>query len=403
MPVRLTETLIAAIIKRAASGVRVEVSDQTLPGLRLRITQRGQASWVLACRDPLGRMRRFKLGQYPEQGIAMARETARRLRVEVRSGSDPIADSKRVRAAGRDAREGIGTLEALLQLYASKVASKHRTWPASRRRIQVVFGPQLKAPLSALTRRDLQMAADSYRSPSMASVAMAALRSALRWAAGREYVEAAFADLKKPAAPTRRDRVLSREELARVLPALSDPGQAYQAAMRMMLLTLARREEVCGARWGDIDLDARTWRIDAARSKNKVAHLVPLSRQVIELLNALGKREDGSLVFQTRAGGRLQDWNREGRAVMDTSGTSGWTRHDLRRTGATMLGDMGETPDIIEAALNHVSIRSQIAATYNRSRYRPQVAVALQRLADALDGIVAGSAQVVPLRTAAAG
>jgi len=62
------------------------------------------------------------------------------------------------------------------------------------------------------------------------------------------------------------------------------------------------------------------------------------------------------------------------------------------------LGDMGELPDIIEAALNHVSIRSALAATYNRSRYRPQVAAALQRLADALDGIEAGGAEVVPMR-----
>jgi hypothetical protein len=62
-----------------------------------------------------------------------------------------------------------------------------------------------------------------------------------------------------------------------------------------------------------------------------------------------------------------------------------------------MLGDMGELPDIVEAALNHVSIRSPLAATYNRSRYRPQVAAALQRLADALDSIEADAVQTVPL------
>jgi hypothetical protein len=66
-----------------------------------------------------------------------------------------------------------------------------------------------------------------------------------------------------------------------------------------------------------------------------------------------------------------------------------------------MVGEMGELPDIIEAALNHVSIRSPLAATYNRSRYRPQVAAALQRLADALDGIEARAAKVVPLRAGA--
>jgi hypothetical protein len=66
-----------------------------------------------------------------------------------------------------------------------------------------------------------------------------------------------------------------------------------------------------------------------------------------------------------------------------------------------MLGEMGELPDIIEAALNHVSIRSPLAATCNRIRYRPRVAAALQRLADALDGIEAGAAAVVPLHAEA--
>lgn len=73
-----------------------------------------------------------------------------------------------------------------------------------------------------------------------------------------------------------------------------------------------------------------------------------------------------------------------------------WRSPRLRR--ATMLGDMGEPPDITEAALNHVSIRSPLAATYNRSHYRPQAA--LQRSADALDGIEAGAASVVPLHAA---
>jgi hypothetical protein len=66
-----------------------------------------------------------------------------------------------------------------------------------------------------------------------------------------------------------------------------------------------------------------------------------------------------------------------------------------------MMGEMGELPDIIEAALNHATIHSALASTYNRSRYRPQVAAALQRLADALDGIEAGAAAVVAIRGAA--
>jgi integrase len=109
-------------------------------------------------------------------------------------------------------------------------------------------------------------------------------------------------------------------------------------------------------------------------------------------MSALAARAE--LIFATSSGAPLGNWDRETKAIHKASGTVGWNRHDLRRTGATILGEMGELPDIIEAGLNHTSIRSPLAATYNRSRYRPQVAIALQRLADALDGIEAGGAEV---------
>ena len=164
------------------------------------------------------------------------------------------------------------------------------------------------------------------------------------------------------------------------------------------------------ARWRDVHIEARTWTIP--ETKNGEPHTVPLSRQAMELLRSRlpidadggPKRPDpDALIFSTSAGTPLGNWDRETKALQEASGTEGWTRHDLRRTGATMLGEMGELPDIIEAALNHVSIRSPLAATYNRSRYRPQVAAALQRLADALDGIEAGAANVVPIQARAGG
>jgi len=178
--------------------------------------------------------------------------------------------------------------------------------------------------------------------------------------------------------------------LAALLPVLAGSARPYAAALRLMLLTLARREEVCAARWCDVDLGAATWTI--SDTKNGEAHAVPLSRQAVELLRTLRPADPApdALVFHTETGNRLLNWDRESKALMKASGTAGWTRHDLRRTGATLLGEMGELPDIVEAALNHVSIRSPLAATYNRSRYRPQVAAALQRLADALDGIAEG-------------
>ena len=132
-------------------------------------------------------------------------------------------------------------------------------------------------------------------------------------------------------------------------------AKAHSAVLRFILLTLARREEAAGARWREIDLTSGTWTVPGERTKNAEPHTVPLSRQAIALLRALGPGAADELVFRTFAGGPISNWDRETKILQEASGTEGWTRHDLRRTGATMLGEMGELPDIIEAALNHVT------------------------------------------------
>lgn len=195
--------------------------------------------------------------------------------------------------------------------------------------------------------------------------------------------------------------MLTPEELRALLPALAASARPYPAALRFMLLTLARREEVAGARWRDVDADTALWTLPDTKSGR--AFTVPLSRQAIALLDTCRPEaaDADALVFATDSGGQLGNWDRETKAIMQASGTKDWTRHDLRRTGATLLGETGTEPHVIEAALNHVELHSRLASTYNRSRYQPAVAAALQRLADALDGIETGAAKVVPMRKAA--
>jgi integrase len=402
MTVRMTETAIQAAAKRAAeSGKRLDISDATLPGLRLRLTPAGGRSWVLACRDTLGGMRRFPLGDHPAMGISEAREAARSMRADVRKGADPVADARRKRIIGQEARDGIGTLTAVLDLYAKQKGDSLKSWPECRRRIDHVFAAHLSKPVVVLKAADLQIAADAHPSRQSAAAAVRYLRPVLKWAAQRRYLAAEAAGIDPPATVRRRDRLLSCDELAAVLPVLRASPRPYAAALRFMLLTLARREEVGKARWGDVDISAGTWAI--RETKNMQPHIVPLSAQALNLLRSLRPEKPGTeaLIFATKTGKALGNWDRETKILQAASVTTGWTRHDLRRTGATMLGEMGELPDIIEAALNHVSIRSPLAATYNRSRYRPQVAAALQRLADALDGIEAGAAKVVRLHAGA--
>jgi integrase len=398
MPTNLTDTAIAKAARVAAeTDQRRDLSDAGCPGLRLRLTPAGSKTWALACRDRHGRMRRFPLGGFPEMGLSEARAEARRLHTAVKTGADPIADRRRDRAIGRDAKAGIGTLAAVLDNYEAHKGCTLKSWEHSRKRVDRVFAPMMPRAVATLAVTDLQMTADCYLARQSAAFAVRTIRPALKWAAQRGYVPAALAMLQAPATVQARKRVLSRDELAALLPVLRASDRQHAAVIRFLLLTLARLNEATGARWRDIDLNAGSWAIP--ETKNGQPHVVPLSRQAAALLTA--RRPDNphpeALVFATGNGMTLGNWDRAGKALQAESGTAGWTRHDLRRTGATMLGDMGELPDIIEAALNHVSIHSPLAGTYNRSRYRPQVAVALQRLADALDGIEAGGGQVVPL------
>jgi integrase len=401
MRIRLTDPAInRASREAAADGKRRELADQDCRGLRLRISPGGARTWIAGMRDREGAARRFTLGAYPVVGIGQAREAARAMLHAVKhGGADPVADRRRERASAEAARAGVGTLAAMLDLYERQRGGKLRSWPEYRRSIGRVFGPLLPRPLAGLTAVDLQMAADGYGAQAQASLAVRCIRPLLKWASapGRAYCAPELAGISPPATVRRRDRVLARDELAGLLPALRASDRPYAAALRFMLLTLLRRSEADGARWQDVDWQTATLTIAAERAKNRQPHVVPLSRQALDLLRARlpDNADPAGLIFCTRTGRPLPGWDRETKRLQAASGTTGWHRHDLRRTGATMLGEMGEMPDIIEAALNHVSIRSALAATYNRARYRPQVAAALQRLGDALDGIEAGVAEAV--------
>lgn len=401
MITRLTETAITAAARKCADdGQRLELADAALRGLRLRLTPTGRRTWVLGMRDTAGASRRFTLGEHPAMGISEARDAARLMRAKVKGGADPIIDTKQRRAEARDARLGVGTLSALLDLYGKQKGEGLKSWPEYRRAIGTVFAPLMPRPLPQITVGDIQMMADAYAAPQSASSAVRCLRPILKWAAapGRGYVPLALTAITPPAAVKRRKRVLSRDELAKVLPVLRTGRTPYHHAARFLLLTTARREEAGRAVWGDVDLKAGTWIIPI--TKNKEPHIVPLPRQALDLLLAIrpANAPPDALIFATSKGKALVNWDKYSKIIQTESGTAGWTRHDLRRTGATMLGNLGETPDVIEAALNHSAIRSALAATYNLSRYRPQVAVALQRLADAFDGIEQGAGQIVPLR-----
>ena len=287
MAIYLTETAIGKAARDVtATGKQRDLYDAGCRGLVLRLTANGAKSFNLSCRDLKGKARRFVLGHYPQMGIGDARNTARALHVHIKSGgADPSKEKARLRAIGRDAKAGVGTLEALLDLYEmkGKPGAKLKSWKAQRQAIENVFAKHLARPLAMIKASDLQMSADAHRAEYAAALGVRCLRPVLRWGSvpARGFAPAGLVDIHPPATVQRRERVLTADELRSLLPTLATSPLPYAAAMRFMLWTLARREEVSSARWHDVDFETGVWTIPAAAAKNGKEHRVPLPRQAL--------------------------------------------------------------------------------------------------------------------------
>ena len=132
-----------------------------------------------------------------------------------------------------------------------------------------------------------------------------------------------------------------------------------------------------------------------ARKKQVPAqpHVIPLPRQATSMLKEMRDRANaGPLVFPGARGAKLDNWDRWSKSIFERTGTSGWTRHDLRRTCATLAAELNVAPHIISIILGHKNPENnQLLGIYNKSRYRQQHGEALQLVADRLEAIETGT------------
>lgn len=175
------------------------------------------------------------------------------------------------------------------------------------------------------------------------------------------------------------------------------------AALKLSALTFVRPGELRAAEWEEIDLEAREWRIAAARMKMGVAHIVPLSDQAAEILEGLKPLTGhGRFVFPSvRTGERPMSENTVNAALRSLGYSSEMhTAHGFRATARTILDEvLGERVDLIEHQLAH-EVKDPNGRAYNRTAHLPARREMMQRWADYLDRQAAG-AEVIPIRTAA--
>jgi integrase len=135
--------------------------------------------------------------------------------------------------------------------------------------------------------------------------------------------------------------------------------------------------------WSELEHEA--WTLPAARSKNRRAHTLPLPPPAWAIIDSAVRR-DGCLFGRNG----FSPWGRAKAALDGRIGIAAWTLHDLRRTVATRMADLGVLPHVIEAVLNHTGHRHGVAGVYNRASYEREMRSALAVWADHIDSLIAG-------------
>ena len=177
----------------------------------------------------------------------------------------------------------------------------------------------------------------------------------------------AFEKPKKQNMPTLRP-----EELPRLMRSLvmSNLSVATRCLIEWQLLTLVRPSEASGARWAEIDLDAKLWTIPAERMKAKREHIVPLSPQALEILEVMKPiSAHRTHVFPSRNDPKQPMNSQTANAALKRIGYGGkLVAHGLRSIASTAMNEAGLNSDVIEAALAHIE-KNEVRRAYNRSTY----------------------------------
>ncbi|WAX93632.1 site-specific integrase [Aminobacter sp. NyZ550] len=386
---KLTDRFVASVSVEA----RTDYFDTQLVGLSLRVAPTGTKTWnLIYTRESDNARQRVKLGRYPAVSLEVARKKALKAMSAAADGEDP-AQAKR-------SRRTAATIADLGELYIKIYAKPNkRTWEEDERILKSEVYPSIgRMKGVAVSRRDVLDIIDAKSAAGAKAQARsihAVLRKFFNWAVDDGYLPTSpIAGVKARSKPTRRERVLSDDEVKLAWGSLASASVSPVTAniLRLLFLTGQRSGEVCGMRKSEVDLSRGSWTIPSGRTKNELTHVVPLSSAALAIItdavNAADDEDDAPLFTRT---GEPVESNAIAQAVRLKLqvGKERWTPHDIRRTVATGMANIGIMPHIVEAVLNHISgFKAGVAGIYNRATYDTEKREALDRWGAHLASII---------------
>jgi integrase len=360
-PIRLTGTPNRLPVPDRGNRIYYDGgTDKPVPGFGVRVTAAGARSFVLRYWTKAGRQRTYTIGDCANWTVGAARIKARALKRLVEDGGDPMADIEAEREAP--------TVADLCDRFVEEYLPRNR--PGTALNYTILLDRYIKPHFGLHTKvADVQFedverlhhkvskAGHPYAANRTVAVLSRMFSLAIRWHMRSDNPCRGIE--KNPEA--KRKRYLSGDELkglTTALAAYSDQGIAN--IFRLLLLTGARRGEVLGMKWADIDLGGGTWTKPASTTKQKADHTVPLSAPARQLLSEIRERQTakrkvlGEFVFAGAGkSGHVVEIKKAWKSLCKTAGISGLRIHDVRHSFASQLASGGASLPLIGALLGH--------------------------------------------------
>jgi len=366
-------------------------------GLFLLVSPKGGKWWRFKYRVQ-GKEQLLSLGTYPEIGLKLARERCAQARKDMENGIDPAVNRKAIKFAQAENIEN--SFESVAREWISKRSSIWADSHTSKiiRRLELDIFPWIgKRPINEIKPPEILSVLRRIENRGAVDTAHRALQNCgqiFRYAVATGRAERDYsADLRGALAPVKESHfaaITDPKDIAVLLKAMDayHGNVITKCAMRLAPLVFVRPGELRKAHWTEIDLETATWSIPAERMKMREAHMVPLSRQAIEILEELASLTgEGTYLFPSaRTSKRPMSDN----AILSAFrrmgiGKEEMTGHGFRAMARTVLDEVLHVrPDYIEHQLAH-AVRDPNGRAYNRTAHLPERRKMMQDWADYLD------------------
>ena len=406
---RLTDRSIEALRPKAA---RYEVWDEARKGFGVRVTPRGVKSFVWLYHFD-GRPRRLTFGTYPHLSLADAGLKLAQAKNLLAKGIDPGSRA----VAERDVERHAETVSDLVASYLERYARARKRSAFEDERIlrKDVLPRWARRKVKDIGRRDIVRLLNEIvdrGAPIMANRSFTILRRMFRFAVGQAIIEHSPCDqVEAPSAENHRDRVLTPDEIRMFWLTLDAAPMEPNARriLRLMLITGQRKGEVLGLHAQEIDFERRVWALPATRAKNGREHLIPISTLALDVLREAPPNEAGYLFQSSHTGNPYHPQSidhatrylfsppharatkrvpRKTTTPLLAGKMAPFTPHDLRRTVATRMRELGISRGDVKMVLNHVE--TDVTARYDRYDGLAEKRRALDLWGRRLEQIIAG-------------